>query len=403
MTKVIIVGLSLSGNKGGPAILASLVTRLRQYLDPLEVIMVSTYAGDREWQAHYGIDRIIQHPVWQLSRPLQFPRRLLQSRRLYKDGDLVIDMTGVKFVGGRGLKTAKTHLRSASHIFFPKSYHIPVAVFTQTYGPFGDSMTRWFARRSLGAADLIFAREPQSMAQLATIGLAEKATLYPDVAFLLPTTPLENIILSESVRSFVHNPQPFIGFSVSNKVILEEKELGLTARYEQLATQLLQWLLDSGHRVLLIPHSYQPNSPAADDFGLTSRIFQQLRPADPQQCILVKDDLPPEDLKTLIARAEVFIGSRYHSVIAALSSGRPSMAIGWSHKYDGLFNLFEMEHFCFSAAEVSLSDLQSALETLLAEQRSYQERIAQRLPGILAQVDESVRRVAALIQAVEYE
>jgi len=396
MPRVILVGLSLSGNKGGPAIFASLSRLLRRYVQPLEVTLVSTYPRDARWQQHYGVEHIVPHPAWQLANPLQLVANVRKSQQLYRGSDLVIDMTGVKFVGGRGLKTVKTHLRSASHIHFPKSLGIPVAVFTQTYGPLDDAVTRWFARRALGAADLVFAREPQSMAELGRIGLEQRASLYPDVAFTLPASDLGQVPLGLERRAFLNKTEPFVAFSASNKVILEERELGQKPRYEQLCVQFLQGLLDDGQRVLLVPHSFQPQSPAADDFALTQRIYAQLNA--PTGCAaLVEEDLPPEDLKAIIARAGLFAGSRYHSLIAALSSGVPSLAIGWSHKYDGLLALFDMQSFCFSAAHAPLQDLQAKFSELQRERPAYQQRILQRLPNITQQVEESVRRVAALL------
>jgi polysaccharide pyruvyl transferase WcaK-like protein len=41
-----------------------------------------------------------------------------------------------------------------------------------------------------------------------------------------------------------------------------------------------------------------------------------------------------------------FISSRFHSLIAGLSQQVPILAIGWSHKYRELLQLFDLEEYC---------------------------------------------------------
>jgi polysaccharide pyruvyl transferase WcaK-like protein len=49
--------------------------------------------------------------------------------------------------------------------------------------------------------------------------------------------------------------------------------------------------------------------------------------------VLIADTEDPVLLRAIIAQANVFIGCRFHSVVAALSCGVPTLTIGWSHKY----------------------------------------------------------------------
>jgi len=42
----------------------------------------------------------------------------------------------------------------------------------------------------------------------------------------------------------------------------------------------------------------------------------------------------PLILKGYLAQARLVISSRFHALVGALSQGVPSIAVGWSHKYD---------------------------------------------------------------------
>ena len=44
----------------------------------------------------------------------------------------------------------------------------------------------------------------------------------------------------------------------------------------------------------------------------------------------------PSKLKAFIAQAKFLVGSRFHSIVAALSSGVPAVSLGWAHKYEQL-------------------------------------------------------------------
>ena len=382
MKTVHIVGLSLGGNKGGPALLASLVTLLRAHsTSPLKIVLISTnIANDQRWQGRYQVD-LVPRP-----RPLQLWRLLTQ----YRGSDLVIDMHGVKFSGA--LKWVN-NAYSASPLIFPHLFGAPTVAFTQTYGPFENTSTRLAAQIALRSANLLYAREPGSMDYLRSIGLGDKAQLYPDVALTLPSTPLNDIPCAPEIKTFL--TEPFIGVTVSRKVISQEKRRQLEPRYEALMLDFIQWLLDENHRVLLIPHVYTPYAPADNDYELTEHLYNQLKNCGQVQ--MVKEDLPPEDLKTIIAQSRVFVGSRYHSLVAALSSGVPALSVGWNHKYDGLLGLFDLGRYSTWADRVSLTDLQTLFQDLVLHRDSYSASLTSKLPDLKEQVNRSVADIAHLL------
>jgi polysaccharide pyruvyl transferase WcaK-like protein len=382
---VMIAGLSLGGNKGGPALLASLAALLRANLPGARIVMLSTaLENDRRWQDRYQVE-LVKRPS---------PSALLQQMSIYRGADLVIDMHGVKFSGKLSVASAAV---AALPLVAPKLRGISTVSFTQTYGPFESAASRLAAQFSLRAANLLYVREPQSAAILDSIGLTGKYTLYPDVAITLPCDPLEQIPISDAARRFIE--QPFIGMSISKKVVREELRKKLPARYRPLMTDLMRWLLDKGQRLLLVPHVYTPYAPKDNDYELIEQVYGELKGQyPPDQLHMLTEDLPPEALKTIISRAHIFIGSRYHSLVASLSTGVPSISVGWSHKYQGLLGLFGMERYATWAERVTEAELRALVEELLNQRESLAAQMQSRLPEAQARVGESVRRIAELIR-----
>lgn len=391
MTTVHITGLSLGGNKGGPAILSSFMSLLRLHIDPLRVVVESAnLERDLPWQNHYGVDLVPRpEPAGKAKLPSYFRQRL----SMYRGKDLVIDMHGVKFAGP---KRISTNLVAASTILLPRLRGIPAVSFTQTYGPFVNTATRVAARIALGSANLLFAREPESVNILKSIGLGKKCQLFPDVAMVLPAADFDETRCSAEVKSFVSDSEPYVGISLSSKVIREEKQQGITPRYESLMTEFIRWVLDQDYRVLLVPHTYQPHKPSDNDLGLALRVLENLSISS-EPCLVVQDDLPPDELKTLISRCYVFVGSRYHSLVAALSTGVPSLSVGWSHKYDGLLSLFDLRQFSMWADRATFSEIRRAFEDLVGHRDKYSSMIKVKLPNVKEQAKKSVEQVALLV------
>ncbi|MNN85513.1 colanic acid biosynthesis protein [compost metagenome] len=79
--------------------------------------------------------------------------------------------------------------------------------------------------------------------------------------------------------------------------------------------------------------------PGPDNDLLISReVFQEVRNIDSVH--LVDHDLTPEELKYLYSKMDLFVGTRMHSNIFALSEHVPCVAISYDLKPDGIMFAF---------------------------------------------------------------
>ena len=84
-------------------------------------------------------------------------------------------------------------------------------------------------------------------------------------------------------------------------------------------------------------------------------------------------------LKKTVAGSRLLVGSRYHSLVAALASGVPVLCMGWAHKYAMLLADFDCEELVLDA-ETSMEAVatRAAELTVPAANNVYRRRIQQR-------------------------
>ena len=102
--------------------------------------------------------------------------------------------------------------------------------------------------------------------------------------------------------------------------------------------------------VVLIPHVYWNEE---NDVQLLKKIKQEF--FDENRVIVIEKKYNSSQLKFLISQCRFFIGSRTHSVIAAYSSGVPTLALGYSIKSKGIAqDIFgEYETYVFDSKKLS--------------------------------------------------
>ena len=91
--------------------------------------------------------------------------------------------------------------------------------------------------------------------------------------------------------------------------------------------QLVDFVAENrGAQVVLIPHVIAPSWWLPDDRFVCQEICRQARNKD--SVGFIGHDHTPEELKGIIGQCALFIGSRMHANIAALSMCVPTIALG---------------------------------------------------------------------------
>lgn len=391
--RVLLCGATLSGNMGGQALYLSMVDSLRSLTDVLDVTVLSKYPADDRPHCDALGWNMVSFPtpvqlcpalplsvVYWICRSLHLPRTWVSRSRIapYADRDILIDLSGISFTDDRPLSGL---LINCLWLVPALATGIPFVKASQAMGPFRKLPVRLAARFFLSRAAALVARGPISARHLHELLPDNRLFQLPDAAFALKPAPGDQV--AEALRKTgLHNGEAYCVLGPS--YVVESAMSGAQAanRYADLLAGAAERLISlSGLRILLVPHERAHTGSAFDDLKVCEDVLERMK--NPQHALLLRENLSAPLLKGIIGRGEVAIGSRFHFMVAALSSGVPSLAIGWSHKYAEMMQMLGQEMHAIPHESVDEASLASAVERLWSRREQIREEIARQLPEIL--------------------
>lgn len=283
--------------------------------------------------------------------------------------DLYIHLTG-DVINDRGLPPLFYHLY---HLFFAWLSGNKTVICAESLGPFNSKVTGFITRLIIDRLDLITIREVFTAEYLDKIGLSRaNVILTGDPAFLLETTPVFPKKPDGIVLGVTGNPDviPYLLGHISNSY---------TARYHRYA-QLFADAIDNfikRHKdvtVLLIAHVFRPDS---DDIKMHETIYSKVIHKDKVR--LLREYYTADEVKGVIALCDLFIGSRMHATIAAVSTGVPTVAVGHAHKFQGVLGDLLNSENLIDIRSNNYHTLNSKLQTAIEHTWNNRQTITKRL------------------------
>lgn len=339
-------------NKGAELMLRTTVARLRQRQPDLRLAVEPQPTVDYERRAELRLahlfptlslyppalrrvlarsstlTNVVNVPLeWLLPAAADPLLGLVRRRRC----EALIDISGYAFGDGfHWRRTKNAALRTGAYA----RRHKPVIFMPQMFGPFNDRRVRRYFRRCCDHATRIYAREPRSFdAVREVIGDDPRLRLAPDITiFCIPPADLVVPDLPAGDYACI----------VPNERMLDQGGGEWSDRYVSRLVAVGQRMHSRGLRPALVVHSDDPG-----DAELALQITEQLEAQIGTGETVLFRHRDPFVLKAFIAKSRLLVGSRFHSLVAALSSGVPGVALGWAHKYEMLaadFGVPELIH-----------------------------------------------------------
>lgn len=250
------------------------------------------------------------------------PRGFCGARGLVRrqDTDALVDISGYGFGDAWNWQRLRNFAIRAEQY---RRRGKPVVLLPQMLGPFEKSESAREFGRIYAAANLIYARDRVSLeCARECVGDDARLRLAPDITIF--TQPGE-----------MPTPDRAYACVVPNKQLLKksvDREIWRRVYAERLLAAARR-IADAGLHVSVLVHDM-----AREDLALAEQLLEDL---GPERGSLVRE-ADPLKIKGYIAGAEFIVSSRFHSLVAALSSGVPVAVIGWGHKYDMLLEDFGM-------------------------------------------------------------
>lgn len=330
------------------------------------------YEQERKWAEYYGVeivraDNIIHYAMATnaLLRAAKVPYRILKGRPIneergqsardanvihdefmsaYEKCDVVVDMQGISYVGD-GVRSSLEGMFSYSNLYYANRFKKPFIHFIQSFGPFDDWRVRWFARRDFNQMELLFARGEKCADYCRAIVKDEaKVKDFPDSAILLRTA--DDDWVRDYLAKFGFAEGKYAVLSPSAVIYrLRAQETGSAgAKHVETYALIAERFLSRGENVLLVPHMYSDRKSECDR-EVCRRVVDLLRHRGGalSGLALVEDDLDVWQAKGLISAASQAVVSRYHALVAAVSTNVPVVTVGWNVKYADLMGYYGLD------------------------------------------------------------
>jgi colanic acid/amylovoran biosynthesis protein len=99
----------------------------------------------------------------------------------------------------------------------------------------------------------------------------------------------------------------------------------------------------------------------------------------------------------VIGELDMLVGSRYHSIVAALSLRIPPVVLGWAHKYPALMRLVALEEYVIDYRTIIKTVLLKTIKKAWMSRRIISEQLQERMPSVEHRVDRLFDEVAVVI------
>jgi len=227
--------------------------------------------------------------------------------------DAILDGSGYAF-GDAWMPEHVEH--TAAQFERYKKLGAQIILLPQAFGPYKNARMRKASARILAGAELVFARDPESLEYCKAI-VSHDSAIHQAPDF---TTLMKGAL----PRSWAVNPKDVA--VVPNRQMVFQSDAKTARSYVPILAKAVQVINDAGYHPFVLVHE-------CNDSELAREIAQ----ASEVNCPVVNES-DPLAIKGILGACVFTVGSRFHGLVSALSQGVPCIGTSWSHKYHHLFN-----------------------------------------------------------------
>ncbi|MEW5865613.1 MAG: polysaccharide pyruvyl transferase CsaB [Bacillota bacterium] len=355
--KLLVSGYFGFQNAGDEAILAAMIQHLKEIVPDAGITVLSRAPALTE--RTHGVRAVRRTGLGQIAGELA-------------GADLFIS-------GGGGLLQDVTSSRSVPYylglVAMAKFMGKPVFFYSQGVGPLRLRASRLLVRLVANRADAITVRDAASRDVLESLGVTRPPVhVTADPAFGLALQPSvrrgRDILTSEGVPV---NAGPLVAVSV-------RPWAAMPGHLEAVARAADEAVRSFGATVVYVPF-YKPGD------AVVSRAGSELMR---ERSYVLKGDYSPQEIMSIIRDVDIVIGMRYHSLVFAVASATPFVAVSYDPKIEGLLETVG-ERAGLSHNEVDGEALVGRVRDVWARREEMKAALARVAPVLSRQAREAAR------------
>lgn len=251
---------------------------------------------------------------------------------LDKEIDVVLDAAGFNYSDQTGVNSVKALADECKRW---RRRGQKVVLLPQAMGPFRTPKNKKYIKIVADNVDLMFPRDPISYQYLTEIvGERPNIKIAPDFTNLL-----------KGIVPDYFNPHNCRYCIVPNYQMIKKTTEDQRKSYIPFMISCAKYLLDKDMKPFILVHE------GVNDLKLAQQV------ADGVGNLPIIQETHPLKIKGILGACQGSISSRFHGLVSALSQGVPSLATGWSHKYEMLF-----KEYGFDSGMLDLRDTKETVQ-----------------------------------------
>lgn len=347
-------GLSImDANKGSEALTYTFLSMLQRFYpqDKLHIISFMSNNQIGEIQTYFPNMTFTCHYL-NKANPYSWYKVYIEVKKC----DCIFDASAGD--GFTGIYGSARNFVQALRKQLPVWAHKPYYLLPQTYGSYKFPLKRW----SIGLikkAKLAYARDEKTAKE---VGSFVKVT--SDMAFGLPY---------DKTMYHLNNKKKF-GINVSSLLWDDStrSRFNLLVDYKQFYIELINFLnKETDYEVHLIPHVVNIENYEApeNDYRACSILKQEFK----DSVVLAPPFKTPVEAKSYIANMDIFLGSRMHATIGAISSGVVTIPFSYAYKFETLYSNLDYPYI-ISAKKLTTEEALNKTKEWIANPQSLEEK-----------------------------
>lgn len=323
-----------------------------------------------------------------------------------KASDVVIDVSGIEFIGNRPVKTRYPRcINTISMQWLAEKNCTLYIKYTKSYGPISnkDKIYKSIAKKWLNKLPFLFVRGESNLKKMKNLGLKIPLFSFPDVSLSLEVEE-KNWALAHVSKLGIDVSKKIVGLSPSTVIsnVKTGTQVSSCGReHIVLCRKIIDFYRKKGLQVLLIPHSIDDGyNLKSCDLALCKKIYNEL---ENKIGVYILDDfdLTYAQVRAIIGLLDFYVTGRYHSLASALSMAVPVIALSWHIKYRDIMSLFLDDFLAIDCRTTSIEKSIALIEKYYCNREWFdKKRVFEKKQEILKEIDNSIIILATKIRKI---